>query len=131
MRVRRLAHALGLRFRLHRSDLPGSPDLVFPRRRTALFVHGCFWHGHEGCKFATIPKTRTDWWLAKIEANRVRDQRALERLTEMEWRPAIIWECETRDAQALRNELGRLFGTRVDAPCPVREDSESEDRSAP
>ncbi|WP_332767780.1 very short patch repair endonuclease [Phenylobacterium sp.] len=131
LRVRRVAHGLGLRFRLHRKDLPGTPDLVFPRHRTAIFVHGCFWHGHEDCKFATVPKTRTNWWLAKIDANRARDRRAVDGLAAKGWRAEIVWECETRDAGAVRARLGRLFGTRVDVPSRVEEHSESEDRRAP
>lgn len=131
LRVRRIAHALGLRFRLHRKDLPGTPDLVFPRHRMATFVHGCFWHGHEGCKFATVPKTRTDWWLAKIEANRARDRRAVDGLVARGWRVETVWECETRDPEAVKGRLGRLFGTQVDVPAQVEENSESEDRRAP
>jgi DNA mismatch endonuclease (patch repair protein) len=110
LRVRKAAHGRGLRFRLHRKDLPGSPDLVFPSRRTAIFVHGCFWHGHEGCRYATVPKTRTDWWLAKIEANRGRDRRAMAELQALGWRPAVVWECRTRNADALGEELADLFG---------------------
>ncbi len=131
LQVRKAAHALGLRFRLHRKDLPGSPDLVFPGRHVVIFVHGCFWHGHEGCRYGTVPKTRTAWWQAKIAANRARDQLALSRLEGLGWRPAVVWECLTRDAASLRTALAELFGTRVDACLQVEEESESEDRSTP
>lgn len=130
LRTRRIAHAMGLRFRLHGKGLPGTPDLVFRRHRTAIFVHGCFWHGHEGCRFATVPKTRTDWWMGKVDANRARDQRAIEGLAANGWRTEIVWECETRDTDAIRTRLGCLFGMRVDAPPSVEEHSESEDRRA-
>ena len=80
MKVRRAAHALGLRFRLHRSDLPGSPDLVFPAKQTALFVHGCFWHGHKNCKYFVVPKTRTKWWMDKITRNKANDEKVVKAL---------------------------------------------------
>ncbi|AUM72980.1 very short patch repair endonuclease [Paracoccus jeotgali] len=102
MRVRRAAHALGLRFRLYRRQLPGTPDLVFPRRRAALFVHGCFWHRHPGCRFATTPKTRADFWQAKFEGNVARDARKKGELQRGGWTPVTIWECETRDPDQLR-----------------------------
>lgn len=97
MLVRRAAHALGLRFRLHRKDLPGTPDLVFPRRRVAVLVHGCFWHRHTGCHMAYSPKSRTDFWQAKFADNVERDSRKIAQLAGEGWRPVIIWECETRD----------------------------------
>jgi DNA mismatch endonuclease (patch repair protein) len=114
--VRRLAHALGLRFRLHRADLPGRPDVVFAARRVALFVHGCFWHGHEGCRAARLPASNTAYWAAKISANRGRDSRVRAALVSLGWTPAVIWECETRRAAALRAALDRALGDpRVDA----------------
>lgn len=103
MRVRRAAHALGLRFRLCRRQLPGTPDLVFPGRRVALFVHGCFWHRHPGCRFATTPKTRADFWQAKFEGNVARDARKEDELRLAGWMPVTIWECETRDPDQLRD----------------------------
>lgn len=103
MRVRRAAHALGLRFRLYRRQLPGTPDLVFPGRRVALFVHGCFWHRHPGCRFATTPKTRADFWQAKFEGNVARDARKEDELRLAGWMPVTIWECETRDPDQLRD----------------------------
>lgn len=103
--VRKVAHSLGLRFRLHRKDLPGSPDLVFPRWGLAVFVHGCFWHRHEGCKFATTPKTRAGFWQRKFDANVARDRRAVEALTQRGWQVEIIWECETHDMERLATRL--------------------------
>ncbi|MCP1374687.1 DNA mismatch endonuclease Vsr [Dyella sp. Sa] len=111
MAVRRTAHSMGLRFRLHRKDLPGAPDLVFPRRHIALFVHGCFWHRHAGCRLAADPKTRPDFWVKKFQANVERDRRAIEKLEQMGWRTVVVWECETRDTETLRNLLvNRLRG---------------------
>lgn len=107
--VRRCAHALGFRFRLHRKDLPGAPDLVFPSRRVALFVHGCFWHGHTCARGARIPATNTDYWLAKIERNRTRHIRVVSALKASGWRADIIWECETRDAGELASRLLALL----------------------
>lgn len=103
--VRRAAHALGLRFRLHRRDLPGTPDLVFPGRRIALFVHGCFWHRHPGCRFAYTPKSRIEFWQAKFDANVARDARKLAELSEAGWTVVTIWECETRDQDRLRETI--------------------------
>lgn len=101
LRVRRAAHALGLRFRLHRRDLPGTPDLVFPGRRIALFVHGCFWHRHPGCRFVYTPKSRIALWQAKFDGNVARDQRKENDLCAAGWTPVVIWECETRDPDQL------------------------------
>lgn len=101
LRVRRAAHAAGLRFRLQRRDLPGTPDLVFPRHRTALFVHGCYWHRHPGCRYATVPSSNTAFWTDKFSTNVERDARKARELEEAGWRVAVIWECETRDASAL------------------------------
>lgn len=109
LRVRRLAHRLGLRFRLHRHDLPGTPDMVFPRRRIALFVHGCFWHRHSGCRYATMPATRREFWEAKFTANQARDCRQAERLGSLGWRVVVVWECETRLLQKLEARLRALF----------------------
>ena len=101
MIVRRIAHGLGFRFRLHRRDLPGSPDLVFPKHRAVIMVHGCFWHRHPGCKYASSPKTRVRFWEDKFEGNVVRDRRNEEALHELGWRVMVIWECETRDHEAV------------------------------
>lgn len=105
MTVRRLAHALGMRFRLHRADLPGRPDLVFPRYRAVVFVHGCFWHRHEGCRKSMSPKTRVEYWEAKFRSNVERDARSATELARMGWRVLTIWECETKDSELLRRKL--------------------------
>lgn len=105
LKVRQLAYALGFRFRLHRRDLPGSPDLVFASRRKAIFVHGCYWHRHPGCRYAYSPKSNLDFWQAKFAANVARDEVALRALKELGWQVLVVWECETRDAEALRIRL--------------------------
>jgi len=101
--VRSLLHIRGLRFRLYRRDLPGHPDLVFPRYRVALFVHGCFWHQHEGCRLASKPKTRTDYWTPKLAANVARDTRSSAALFSLGWHSEIVWECVVRDTERLEN----------------------------
>lgn len=106
--VRCAAHAAGLRFRLHRADLPGSPDLVFPGRCTALFVHGCFWHQHEGCRLGRLPKTRLEYWLPKLRRNRERDEIAAARLADLGWHVMVLWECETADSAALERRLREI-----------------------
>lgn len=98
--VRRMLFASGYRFRLHRRDLPGAPDIVMPGRKVAVFVHGCFWHMHQGCRFAKMPATRPEFWKAKLEANVARDRRTIEKLQALGWRVLCVWECSTRDAGA-------------------------------
>lgn len=98
MLVRRGLHRLGFRFRLHVGKLPGRPDLVLPKYRVAIFVHGCFWHRHSGCKYVTSPKNRSDFWRAKFEANIKRDHRNSRALLEDGWRVFIVWECALRHA---------------------------------
>jgi len=105
MIVRRLLHRQGYRYRLHRRDLPGTPDLVFPSRRAAIFVHGCFWHRHEGCALARLPKSRLEFWRDKLEGNRLRDQRQMNELIAMGWRVLVVWECELKDGEALTRRL--------------------------
>jgi len=105
--VRRAAHQLGLRFRLHRRDLPGSPDLVFPRRRTALFVHGCYWHRHNGCKYAYNLKSTVEFWQKKLQTNVDRDLRVRQDLEAGGGNVVIIWECETRDRDTVTDVLSR------------------------
>lgn len=109
-RVRSAAHALGLRFRLHRRDLPGTPDLIFPKHRTVLFVHGCFWHRHPGCRKATMPKSREAFWRAKFERNVERDLQVTTALLRLGWRVEALWECETRHSDELRRRLALVFG---------------------
>jgi DNA mismatch endonuclease, patch repair protein len=103
--VRRLLFSRGWRYRLHARGLPGTPDIVFPRLRAAIFVHGCFWHGHQGCALATVPKTRTEFWNQKVEDNRRRDAGAEERLRTMGWSVLTVWQCETKDQQSLAEKL--------------------------
>ncbi|WP_084183339.1 very short patch repair endonuclease [Nevskia soli] len=96
MRVRTALHAAGLRYRLHDRRLPGAPDLVFPSRRIVLFVHGCFWHRHDGCSANRLPKSRLDFWIPKLEGNAERDQRQQAELEALGWRVLVVWECETK-----------------------------------
>lgn len=103
--VRRLAFSMGYRYRLHRRHLPGSPDIVFPSRRRVIFVHGCFWHRHQGCAKAGLPKSRTDFWSTKFARNVERDAKAVAALGEAGWSVLIIWQCEMRDEQVVRNTL--------------------------
>lgn len=116
LRVRTAAHARGLRFRLHRRDLPGTPDMVFPKRRLVLFVNGCFWHRHAGCKMATTPKTRQEYWHRKFTQNVTRDVEVRHRLNQLGWRTETIWECETRNALKLSQRLDEIFGPTVTPP---------------
>ena len=109
-RVRQLAHNLGYRYRLHRKDLPGTPDLVFPSRRKAIFVHGCFWHRHPGCRKATTPKSSLDYWRGKFQRNVERDQQRISELQALGWDVEVIWECETHDRIALKKRLRALLG---------------------
>lgn len=108
--VRKAAHALGLRFRLGRTDLPGKPDLVFPAKRAALFVHGCFWHGHDCPRGARMPATNRAYWQAKIARNMARDKATLAALKKLGWTPRVIWECETRDPEKLARLVARKIG---------------------
>jgi DNA mismatch endonuclease (patch repair protein) len=117
MQVRRAAHALGLRYRLHRADLPGTPDLVFPKHHLAVFVHGCFWHRHPGCSKASSPKSRVEFWQAKFEANVARDARAAEQLRHQGWIVVTIWECETKQLPAISDRLRSI--ARCNAPEPT------------
>jgi len=101
MAVRRALFAAGFRFRLHRRDLPGVPDVVLPGKRVAVFVHGCFWHRHTGCRYATLPATRPEFWKAKLDGNAVRDSRAVGALLALGWRVMVVWECAVRDRATL------------------------------
>ncbi|WP_447763850.1 very short patch repair endonuclease [Sphingopyxis panaciterrae] len=109
--LRKALHRLGFRYRLHGRDLPGKPDIVLPKYRAAIFVHGCFWHRHAGCKVATTPKSNTQFWIEKFDRNVRRDQIAIERLEALGWRALIAWECELdtpTKAAAKAIELGEL-----------------------
>ncbi len=107
LRVRRLVHAMGYRFRLHGAKLPGHPDLVFASRRKAIFVHGCFWHRHPdpNCRLARLPKSRQDFWIPKLEGNRRRDLRVEDELEGLGWKVLVIWECEAPDEASIENRI--------------------------
>lgn len=94
MKLRRLVHGMGFRYRLHVKELPGKPDMVFPSRRAVIFMHGCFWHRHEGCKLARLPKSKLDFWKPKLEANKERDILHQQQLRDLGWRVLVVWECE-------------------------------------
>lgn len=102
--VRRALHKAGFRFRLHRRDLPGRPDIVLPKHRTLVFVNGCFWHGHENCSLFRLPKSRTDFWKAKITGNQARDARDLAELEHLGWRTIVVWECALKGKRRLADE---------------------------
>jgi DNA mismatch endonuclease (patch repair protein) len=106
---------MGFRFRLHQKKLPGSPDLVFPRYRSVIFVNGCFWHGHT-CKKGRPPKSRLDFWQPKIQHNRNRDSTAIKALEADNWRVLTVWQCETKDAIELQQRLKRFLGRRKHLP---------------
>lgn len=111
MAVRSLVHELGYRFRLHRPDLPGKPDLAFPARRKVIFVHGCFWHSH-GCKSGLTPNTNQDFWEKKLRRNKERDCNNLEALAREGWKALVIWQCELRDRPSLTLKIKRFLGRR-------------------
>jgi DNA mismatch endonuclease (patch repair protein) len=118
MKVRKLLTRLGARYRLHRKDLPGSPDIVLPGRRLAIFVHGCFWHGHDCARGSRVPKQNRDYWLAKVGRNTARDEGAQAALREAGWRVETIWECQMKDEAALTDRLaGYLEGGDRAATC--------------
>jgi len=114
--VRSILHRLGYRFRLHRRDLPGRPDIVLPRHQTAIFVHGCFWHQHSGCRLAYQPKTNVDFWNQKLTANVARDRANTRKLRSLGWRVLTIWECQASDADGLAHRLHRALPPREVAP---------------
>ena len=107
--VRKLLHSMGYRFRLHKKDLPGSPDIVLPKYKTVIFVHGCFWHRHENCKYASTPKTRKEFWENKFNSNKKRDQKIQKEIIDLGWKFIIIWECETHNTQPLEEKIKRLL----------------------
>lgn len=104
---------MGLRFQLHRKELPGKPDIVFVKHRVALFIHGCFWHRHEGCSKSGIPKSRIDYWESKFAENVARDARAYRALENLGWDVEVIWECETKDVDVLHLRLQDIFARRM------------------
>lgn len=110
MAVRRMLHAMGCRFRLHRRDLPGNPDIVLPSRRLCIFVHGCFWHLHRNCPASHLPKSRKAWWRNKLEGNSARDKRRAAALRRLGWRVGAVWECQTKKPDRLLARLEKILG---------------------
>lgn len=108
LKVRRLLHRMGFRFRLHRQDLPGKPDIVLPRRRAVILIHGCFWHQHEGCPRSVRPTSNVPFWTKKLDRNIQRDRENLQRLQEAGWRVFVVWECQASEIR-LREEFDRFF----------------------
>lgn len=111
LRVRSILHREGYRFRLQNKNLPGKPDIVLPRFKTVVFVHGCFWHRHAGCSDATVPKTRTEFWVGKFETNIRRDSRAVQQLQDLGWRVIVVWECELKNSEVLKDRLLSEIGS--------------------
>lgn len=107
--VRSVLHRMGYRFRLHSKGLPGHPDIVLPRHKTVVLVHGCFWHRHPGCQYAYTPKSRRDFWTAKFKANTERDRRTINALRRAGWRVHLIWECQTSDPERLSRDLEHIL----------------------
>ncbi|HVS25776.1 MAG TPA: very short patch repair endonuclease [Burkholderiales bacterium] len=110
IRVRQIAHGLGYRFRLHRRELPGKPDLAFPGQRKAIFVHGCFWHQHKGCERGSMPQSNVGFWRPKLAHNAARDAKQLTAIKESGWRAMVIWECELKNERRLVSRLRRFLG---------------------
>lgn len=108
--VRKIAHSMGYRFRLHVSDLPGKPDIVFPKLRKVIFVHGCFWHLHKKCREGRIPNSRREYWEPKLFGNVERDRKQIAELRKLGWRSLVIWECETGKSSGLEKKLARFLG---------------------
>ena len=109
IKVRKLLHSMGYRFRLHKKELPGSPDIVLKKYKTVVFVHGCFWHRHKECKYASNPKTREEFWNKKFLSNIERDIKVRERIKAAGWKSIVVWECELKDIQKLKKRLIPLF----------------------
>lgn len=105
MIVRSMLHRMGYRFRLHRKDLPGKPDIVLPKYNTVIFVHGCYWHRHKGCKYAYNPKSRIDCWQNKFKSNVERDKKNRITLEKLGWNVKVIWECETKESKGLQKKI--------------------------
>ena len=111
MKVRKIAHGLGYRFRLYRRDLPGKPDLVFTARKKVIFVHGCFWHQHKDpkCKISRIPKSKLDYWIPKLQNNVDRDMQHQAELKKLGWKNLVVWECEVKNIERLRRKIGNFL----------------------
>lgn len=110
--VRKFLHANGFRYRLHVKTLPGKPDIVLPKYKTVIFIHGCFWHGHENCKYYKVPQTRTEWWLNKINTNKANDEKAVRALKKEGWKIISVWECELKKHE-LEESLNKLTKTLI------------------
>ena len=108
MLVRRFLHAQGFRYRLHDKKLPGKPDIVLPKYKTVIFIHGCFWHGHEGCKLFKIPKTRTEWWVNKIGVNKANDVKVVKALNKAGWKIIILWTCDLKSKKIAKTHLSLI-----------------------
>ena len=119
LRVRSLLHRAGYRYRLHLRGLPGTPDIVLPKYRTAIFVNGCFWHRHPGCPRSSVPKSNTSYWAEKFEQNVNRDKEAMEKLQQEGWAVFTVWECETKNVRTLGNLISGMVPTRSD-DTPLR-----------
>lgn len=118
--VRSLLHRMGFRFRLHRRDLPGSPDIVLPRHGIVVFVHGCFWHRHAGCEHATTPKSNSEFWLQKFAKNVERDKRNRRDLRRLGWKVVVVWECELKKPAKLKRHLSLIRASSVASALPSR-----------
>jgi DNA mismatch endonuclease (patch repair protein) len=118
--VRHLVYSLGFRYRLHRKDIPGKPDLVFLSRRKAIFIHGCFWHQHPGCKEAHLPKSNTKYWTPKLERNVQRDKQVMDELAAMGWGVLVVWECELADRDKLTVKLQKFISDGPAKKCHTR-----------
>lgn len=115
MVVRKILFSNGFRFRLHRNDLPGKPDIVLSKYRTVIFVHGCFWHGHEGCRYFVVPKTRTEWWLNKINRNKTLDEINARKLQDMGWKVIQIYECMLKKGKV--EQIGEQLKVEIRIQC--------------
>lgn len=129
IRVRQALFSMGYRFRLHRKDLPGKPDIVLPGRKIVIFVHGCFWHGHSGCHLAKLPSTRPDFWRQKFESNRVRDNAAIRDLLSSGWRVLVVWECFTRAIKDQKS-LSSMLAHWIESDDQFSELTDSEHKSS-
>jgi DNA mismatch endonuclease, patch repair protein len=118
--VRSMLHQMGYRFRLHRSDLPGKPDIVLPKYKIVIQVYGCFWHRHQGCKMAYIPKTRKHFWMEKFTKNVERDRKQQKQLEKLGWQLLVVWECETNNLKRLANKLSTAIEGTKDQVCSLR-----------
>jgi DNA mismatch endonuclease (patch repair protein) len=131
IKVRSLLHRAGYRFRLHRKDLPGTPDLVFPGRKKVIFVHGCFWHQHPGCKYASRPGSRVEYWNPKLDRNMVRDSERISALEYLGWTPFVVWECELKDVDSLMAKLRRFLDDEAEAPADAEPPDQADDSPEP